>query len=827
MAYPNPIFDSIILSNTIIGNTSVNSTSFVPTVFINLSQIANTYIPASQQQIMSLSYANTGDLQGFTMNFKRAIPNFGIYNATFTSSFVNKAGSEIRLVYPPLFIVPVISNTYYVRVTFNVLSGSSGTLANAYIGMWANTGDNYNFDGNQVPLTFNNGSSSVVLSGAMTFVSDLIPFTQFNPFNYLIISSSWTGTTVNLPFGTGSSSSLYYFTGAPLTDTGNSIPVPVSQSLSNYSETISLIEILPSNTATLPPTFVKSLDSYLPDGTSNTVTGGYWNLTNYEVIPKMFGAYQIGNSAYDDFPAFNAALYNVFINGSGIINLLNNKYYCSQTLIPSSNTKIKGDDPGILKLARCIINFPVGVGGIRVLPICSGISLEGISLIGVNDPSGATSAHGLYISTYTPCHRVTCVGFSGDGFHIEGYNAPPTNPGLTDLNIFLECCAIGNRLSGFYMVGQDANALSFIRCQAVENGWYGFWDASFLGCFFWGCQAATNQYYPLTTGGNFAVVAYNNINYSLVPVGDQFSYPLANTTTPGTNNSIWYPVSNTNTANNWDANAVYTPGGAFASTDLNAWTMIIACYTEESSNYSWYATYQSQYKGQISGALGEAFIPSRPAIYAPAFVSISNRAANGGGEIVTSTIGTLGSGLNIIRSFNGSVTAPAGFFETFYLSDFWFSYNYTASNVGVYKITATNTTATFGSSNIQPYIFTVKSFGLGNTIISSGNVVPSSGVSGKGWFELNANVSVGSPFGWICTTAGTNGSNSVWQALNTDLTPSLINALPVASSCQGKRGIVTNSSQQANGTNFGSILSVTTGSYITPVYSDGTNWIIG
>lgn len=53
-----------------------------------------------------------------------------------------------------------------------------------------------------------------------------------------------------------------------------------------------------------------------------------------------------------------------------------------------------------------------------------------------------------------------------------------------------------------------------------------------------------------------------------------------------------------------------------------------------------------------------------------------------------------------------------------------------------------------------------------------------------------------------------------------------IATLPSATTSQGLRASVTNSSQAASG-NFGATLSVTTGANFVPVYSNGVNWIIG
>jgi hypothetical protein len=78
------------------------------------------------------------------------------------------------------------------------------------------------------------------------------------------------------------------------------------------------------------------------------------------------------------------------------------------------------------------------------------------------------------------------------------------------------------------------------------------------------------------------------------------------------------------------------------------------------------------------------------------------------------------------------------------------------------------------------------------------------------------------------TFTKSGGANVYCRQLGTsaDLPPGPLASLPYASAVPGVRTLVTNSSQ-APASNFGVALSVVAGTHTVPVYSDGTNWIIG
>ena len=115
-------------------------------------------------------------------------------------------------------------------------------------------------------------------------------------------------------------------------------------------------------------------------------------------------------------------------------------------------------------------------------------------------------------------HRVNCADFSGSGFFLQGRNDPSSGyPGSTDLMRVDECNAWSNQQNGFYCTGQDANVITFIKCSAGTNGWYGFFDGSFLGCNFFSCHSASNGTGGgRTTGVDACICYYNGVTYCVV-----------------------------------------------------------------------------------------------------------------------------------------------------------------------------------------------------------------------------------------------------------------------------------------------------------------------
>lgn len=141
--------------------------------------------------------------------------------------------------------------------------------------------------------------------------------------------------------------------------------------------------------------------------------------------------------------------------------------------------------------------FPAGIDGM-VIDRKGGYQGTIIQNISVNgNPNSATWASGISAHARVKIISCSAKGFSHNGIDIwanvdgEGTDASGS--------LVFDCVALENAHDGFFAGRVDANAISFITCDARDNGRYGFNDDSFLGNWFEKCMAHYNK------GGDFFV----------------------------------------------------------------------------------------------------------------------------------------------------------------------------------------------------------------------------------------------------------------------------------------------------------------------------------
>jgi hypothetical protein len=139
------------------------------------------------------SVASSESMSGIKTNLTRI---FGGFGTMLNTDAVNWAGQTLRVRLEPQLLAANTGGNE--RVTFEFLAGTSGTIAAAYIGHAAASGDLYDFDGNQVQLTFDGGSTTKAVSGASSVNSDYASAFAYDATKALIISVAFTGTTINL-----------------------------------------------------------------------------------------------------------------------------------------------------------------------------------------------------------------------------------------------------------------------------------------------------------------------------------------------------------------------------------------------------------------------------------------------------------------------------------------------------------------------------------------------------------------------------------------------------------------------------------------------------
>ena len=534
-------------------------------------------------------------------------------------------------------------------------------------------------------------------------------------------------------------------------------------------------------------------------GGAQSADGAYWGLTNNPVIPQMFGAPAVGNSNFDDYPAINNALIYCWQNGA-TLHFPAGNYYSSGTMEVVAPTKITGDGTGVYLTNSTTINFPAGITGINVgQPVYVGswgVAIDGLDLIAVPSPGVSyPDAHGIYTPVPVSLHRVNVYSFGSNGFHLKGWNNPPPDQGSTDLSKLDECTATGCGRNGFYAAGQDANVITFIKCSAGSNGWYGFLDDSFLGNNYISCHSATNgSGHGLTTGVDPNICYYNGVTYCVVPIyrlpngGVTSDYSACSTTTPGTNNSVWWPVTKTTSANNWVSGQIYCPGGPYGTANLNARTEWFGCYAEGTS----YVMYVGASNAGIFGGLLSCPIagPNWSAQGTPfQYNGITTQWSDSDAVVPGTTpyasrFNSFGvkdlTGFDRVMTFRAYSGAPGpgytGFQATMspFTGDWNFSNNPEVFAYTGYTITGQYTTHKFNSPDPQPWVVSIWKLGLSELgddgiVITYGAVSPQGGggSAGLGWIVFNTNPTPGGNIGWVCTKAGNNASTSVWKPFGT------------------------------------------------------------
>jgi hypothetical protein len=135
--------------------------------------------------------------------------------------------------------------------------------------------------------------------------------------------------------------------------------------------------------------------------------------------------------------------------------------------------------------------FPRNTTGIKVDRAGTSIqetTIERICLIGGG--GDGSNGNGIHANARIKLRDVTFKGFSQNGLLIwanmeEGGDASGSSVEF--------CHALQNGHDGFLAGRTDANAITFIGCDARDNGRYGFNDDSFLGNNFFSCMAHYNK----------------------------------------------------------------------------------------------------------------------------------------------------------------------------------------------------------------------------------------------------------------------------------------------------------------------------------------------
>jgi len=609
----------------------------------------------------------------------------------------------------------------------------------------------------------------------------------------------------------------------------------------------------------------RSLDRYLPNGSTDNANGGWWEgyTTNNIITPQMFGA--VADGVTDDHPAISSALDYIALNGVGIygfnstfeLHFPAGAYFSSQTIKLWSPTytdydqgmwiRVTGEGMGSNYQPTTTIYFPLGVQGMEAGFYGFRTLIEGLTLIGTQDAADTTVAHGLVCKTQVRLKDCRISNFQGHGVYLPGIGFNPPVSSQSNLSYVEGCVSIENRFSGFATYGPDSNAMTFVNCQSLENGQGGFLDASQHANVYIGCQTSGNGVPSNATvsgtGNSGAFCYYSGKMYIVNPLQDSpttanayVTASFASTTTPGTNSSVWtyvgdYPGNDgIYHGQPWVSGMTWGPGGDLIA--IGAPPVCVGFYSEGYANCfvnSATGTYplfiggtvprmwpwSTQLSGGKNGALfnKNGFImdntPQASTGFSRTTMEFGVTNANGNpNNLITYTIGFQPSNNWLLTEGCAQWYESGG--------EFW----------GV--VTSQNTRFNSGAQGLWALRLWLCTRGIVNAVQLSvvDNAPPSTGTAKLGDIAFNNTASPGAPFAWQCTTAGTNGSSSVWTPLRAVLGATTFAGLPSAATAgAGARGFVTDSTQTL-AAGLGTVVAGGSTEKV-PVYSDGVDWRIG
>lgn len=233
-------------------------------------------------------------------------------------------------------------------------------------------------------------------------------------------------------------------------------------------------------------------------GTNHAWSGPMVDLTKppYNCVADSNGA----GGGTDNYAAIQQAIDDsgTLPNGWGrTLCLPKGRYRVSDTLHMSRRSRLVGDG-GEAGSAATIIDVASGKTGLfidynQTAGTARGdwSTVEHINFYSLGGTGGPGPVHGVHYQYQCKLMHVGATNFSGSGFYSDAYIlAAPY--GSSNIAMLMRCYAQGSGSHGFYIHGDDANHVMFLQCQAIASGGHGFYDASFLGCQFIGCHAATS-----------------------------------------------------------------------------------------------------------------------------------------------------------------------------------------------------------------------------------------------------------------------------------------------------------------------------------------------
>lgn len=446
------------------------------------------------------------------------------------------------------------------------------------------------------------------------------------------------------------------------------------------------------------------------------------------------------------------------------------KYYFGQTIDLKRTVKLYGPS-ALTGNPSASFYFPTDIVGITVnrfntaggtttstTTAGDGSVIESLYLESASVGSNQ-SAHAIWLRARAVIRNCTMNKWTGAGI---GIVATAGGGGSTEGNANnwrIDTCRMSYCLHGVYVSGADSNSGYGSAIDVSSNRQWGIFDASFLGNTWVGCHAADNGHNsPLTQS---AFCSYGGVAYQCYPGVAAATYL---STTPGTNNLVWYPVgSPSGVCIAWTGSnpvGTFAEGGPYRSSNNNSRVTFVNCYTESGQYLSWLAQY-----GIFLGSMGLGNLGSGVDLGASQSnvgTTVAYKSAQVGltGTVNDLRMGGGGDQILYFRGYDSGVTNDTGDWRLKRSGDgLRFDHQNLNSRV-VFEI--------LGTTNARPYKMQMESMVLGSfgntrylgrvqtTTLTAGSYV-------RGDLFLTADASPSGKIGQVCTTSGVYGSTAVFK----------------------------------------------------------------
>ena len=166
-------------------------------------------------------------------------------------------------------------------------------------------------------------------------------------------------------------------------------------------------------------------------------------------------------------------------------------YYFNKTIVLNARPLHLFGDNGTIFGNSTKLYFPSNTTGIQIDRAKQSIQetiIEKICLVGGG--GDGSKGNGIHSNARIKLRDCTMKGFSQNGLLIW---ANMEEGGDASGSLIESCHSLENGHDGYLAGRTDANAITFVGCDARDNGRYGFNDDSFLGNNFISCMAHYNK----------------------------------------------------------------------------------------------------------------------------------------------------------------------------------------------------------------------------------------------------------------------------------------------------------------------------------------------